>query len=437
MNPADTHVSPANERAIAPNSWRTPALLFGLASFVETLGFGHLGAFTPLYLQQFGIPPEAIPQWTGILAAATWVIGLPLAPLWGVWADRYSRKLIIVRSTLGEGVIFFLFAVAGAPWQLLVARMLVGFILGNTGVMYAMLADLTPPRQLALAIGFISAGSTLGISVGPFVGGLLATHLGISQLYLLDAVVAWLVGLLLIVALREHRAAPRATSSSLELLRALPGNLRASPVILPLFVLYFVAFLGQNMQAPFVPLLVAEVYDGTELPVAIGTVMLVSGAVGAICTPLVGRLGGWLGPRPVLVGGLAAAALATAAQVFISDYRTLLLARSALGLVSGGLGPLIVSLIAQAAPAERRASILNVTLFPTYFAFLLGAIAGSAIATLGIRAVFAAASAVLATASGASWVLGKGGQPEPDVTPNDGAAGGTMIDSGREPGAGR
>jgi DHA1 family multidrug resistance protein-like MFS transporter len=288
-----------------------------------------------------------------------------------------------------------------------------------------------------MAIGFISAGSTLGISVGPFVGGLLAAHLGLSQLYLLDAVVAWLVGLLLIVALRERRTAPRATSSSLELLRALPGNLRASPAILPLFALYFVAFLGQNMQAPFVPLLVAEVYDGTELPVAIGTLMLVSGTIGAICTPLVGRLGGWLGPRPVLVVGLAAAAVATIAQVFIADYRTLVLARSALGMVTGGLGSLIVSLIAQAAPVERRASILNITLFPTYFAFLFGAVAGSAIATLGIRAVFGAASAVLAAASGASWVLGKEGRAEPDVRRDDGAAGGTMIESDRDPGAER
>src|SRR5436190_8171808 len=168
--------------------WQRSALLLALASFVETLGFGHLGSFTPIYLQQLGVPAEAVPAWTGILSASSFILGLPLAPLWGVWADRYSRKLIIIRSTLGEGLIFFLFAMAVEPWHLLVARMLVGIILGNTGVMYAMLADLAPRRQLAFAIGWISAGGTLGMSVGPFVGGWALSWISLSQLYLFDAV---------------------------------------------------------------------------------------------------------------------------------------------------------------------------------------------------------------------------------------------------------
>ena len=52
--------------------------LFAAASFVETMGFGHLGAFTPLYLRDLGVDADAIPQWTGILAGASFILGLPL-----------------------------------------------------------------------------------------------------------------------------------------------------------------------------------------------------------------------------------------------------------------------------------------------------------------------------------------------------------------------
>ena len=72
------------------------------------------------------------------------------------------------------------------PWHLLIARALVGFILGNTGVMYAMLSDITPRRQLATAIAFIGAGSTLGVSVGPFVAGWL-----VASVAPLVAVLLW------------------------------------------------------------------------------------------------------------------------------------------------------------------------------------------------------------------------------------------------------
>src|SRR5262245_9031808 len=88
------------------NDWRVLLLFFTLAGVVESQAFGHLGAFTPLFLQQLAIPRQQIPQWTGILSALGFVFGLPLLPFWGAWADRFGRRLIIVRSAYLEGVLF-------------------------------------------------------------------------------------------------------------------------------------------------------------------------------------------------------------------------------------------------------------------------------------------------------------------------------------------
>jgi len=387
--------------------WQRSALLLALASFVETLGFGHLGSFTPIYLQQLGVPAEAVPAWTGILSASSFILGLPLAPLWGVWADRYSRKLIIIRSTLGEGLIFFLFAMAVEPWHLLVARMLVGVILGNTGVMYAMLADLAPRRQLAFAIGWISAGGTLGMSVGPFVGGWALSWIGLSQLYLFDAVACWCVVVLLALLLKERRTLPRPAASTVELLKALPRNVRSSPAVPPLFFLYFVVLLGANMQMPFVPLLAGAVYQGPDLPLAIGGLALAAGVLSAISGPLLGRLAGRLGSRPVLTLALAIGAVAMVFQARAPDYASLLVGRAAFGLVQGGAAPLVVSMIAAAVPADRRGSVLNIILFPGYFAWLFGPLLGSALASFGIRFAFVGSSVVLALAAALNVVLGR------------------------------
>lgn len=378
-----------------PDAWLGSALLFALASFVETLGFGHLGAFTPLYLAQFGVPESQVPQWTGLLTAVSFVLGLPLAPFWGVWADRYSRKLIILRSTVGEGIIFFLFGIAAAPWQLVPARVLVGFILGNTGVMYAVLADAAPRRHVATAIAFITAGSTLGVSVGPFIGGWLIPQIGIARLYQADGIVCWTVALLLAIGLHEHAQGPRSTASTGALLRALPGNLRASPIVLPLFGLYFVALLGMNMPGPFVPLLVSETYRGPDLPLAIGAVLLTAGLVSAGSGPILSRLGRAERSWRVLAAALVGGSVAALAQARSPDYVALLVARGAMGAVQGGLSPLIVSVIALATPSDRRASVLNLTLFPSNLSFLFGGVVGSVIAAISVRAVFVASAAVL------------------------------------------
>ncbi len=68
-------------------------VLFTLAGVVESQAFGHLQAFTPLYLQQLHVPLAQVPTWTGILAALQFVIGLPLLPFWGIWTHwTQSRR---------------------------------------------------------------------------------------------------------------------------------------------------------------------------------------------------------------------------------------------------------------------------------------------------------------------------------------------------------
>jgi anaerobic C4-dicarboxylate transporter len=76
----DVIEAPARHR----NDWRMLLVLFVLAGIVESQAFGHLNAFTPIYLDTLGVPAEQIATWTGALSAVGFVIGLPLLPFWGV-----------------------------------------------------------------------------------------------------------------------------------------------------------------------------------------------------------------------------------------------------------------------------------------------------------------------------------------------------------------
>ena len=89
------HLAPDGQ---ADRAWLRLVALFFAAGVFESIGFGHLGAFTPLYLGQLHVAAADIPLWTGILGAIGWVIGIPMIPLWGVWAETYSRKFVVVRS---------------------------------------------------------------------------------------------------------------------------------------------------------------------------------------------------------------------------------------------------------------------------------------------------------------------------------------------------
>jgi len=142
------------------------------------MSWNQLTAYMPFYLRELHVAPDQVPRWIAAISSVGWILALPLAPFWGVLADRYSRKLIIVRSAVLEAVVFAGWAFSTSPWMALVFSSLNGFILGNTGVMLAVQASTTPRQRLALAIGIV--GAAIHWPVYRLIG-FLATHLSSKE----------------------------------------------------------------------------------------------------------------------------------------------------------------------------------------------------------------------------------------------------------------
>jgi MFS transporter, DHA1 family, multidrug resistance protein len=414
---ANTGTSTAQTPQRHANNWIVLLLAFTLAGVVESLAFGHLTAFRPLYLQQLGVPLGDIATWTGVLAALSFVIGLPLLPFWGVWADRYSRKLIIVRSAYVEGVMFTVAALAPNVWVLAVAQLLSGFVLGNTGVMLAMLADVTPRRRLGMAVGIASAGFPIGASVGPFIGGLIAQGPGIRALLGIDAAASALVGLALTLIIRRetHRATTGETVG--RMLRAATHAITSSPVVLRLFILYFLANFGYTLASPFVPILLQKWYLGDPRLLAgmIGTTLTLSGVAMAIMTPIWGRIGDLAGRWPVLPICLAGLMVGMLAAAFVQALFPLQVDIVGIGLFQSGIGTTVIALLALLSPEERRAPILTFSLLPAQLSWFLGPITGAALARVSLATPFLVSALALAAALALAILLAwrsRGSAPE-------------------------
>ena len=158
------------------SGWIALLVLFGMASTVEAFGVSHVFRFLPLYLGTVHVPPPEVPAWTGYLNAAFFLFGLPLVPFWGVWAERYGRVPIIARSAFVEAVVFAGLWLAQNRWEAAFALLLVGFQLGNTGVMLTALRAVTPPGRVGLAISLFGVTPSLGFAIGPTAGGWLVDH---------------------------------------------------------------------------------------------------------------------------------------------------------------------------------------------------------------------------------------------------------------------
>ncbi len=159
-----------------------------LASFIEVVAYGQLAAFTPLHLATLGIAPDDVPAAVGIITAAVNVIGLLFLPFWGVLADRYGRKPLIIRSFAATGLGLAVSATARNVWLFTLGRGLNSLNLGNSGLMMTTLHETAPAARLGFAFGVVNGAGPLGAFIGPLVGGPLVDRYGFAWVLGLDAV---------------------------------------------------------------------------------------------------------------------------------------------------------------------------------------------------------------------------------------------------------
>jgi len=381
--------------------WKTLVAVFWITSMVEGLGVSQVFALLPSQLSGMGVPDSERLQFIGLFSSLLFVLGMPLVPLWGVWADKYSRKAVIARSALVEAVVFSGMALAREPWQVAVSVLLIGFQLGNTGVMLASIRDAAPRARLGTVIAIFGASGPVGFAVGPTLAGILIDGLGWS----IGGVFAVSAGLSVGTALLVILGAPVVRPEVVPEGRILPlafGAVRgvlSDRAVRGIFVIFGMAFLANQMSRPYVPVVVETVvHRGPGLASAIALVAGTAALAGALLAPFAGALGDRIGFRPVLIGAMLGGAAALALMPLaphIAGIGFLAIVAVVFAAASATVSAMIFGLLSTEVAPERRSQTLNLVYLPLYAAGIVGPLIGSVVVRAGLPAPFFVGAAAL------------------------------------------
>ena len=177
------------------------------------VGFGIVIPVLPDYgrNEPFRMSPTALGWLTGMFS----LVQLFTAPLLGRWSDRIGRRPVLLLSTLGSAIGYFVTGAAIAPWMLFLGRIIDGASGGNVAAAQACIADMTRPEERAKYMGLIGAAFGFGFMLGPALGGVLSLWHHSAPFYFaggLALVNAWFIKTRLPETLtpekRLHPAAP-------------------------------------------------------------------------------------------------------------------------------------------------------------------------------------------------------------------------------------
>ena len=360
---------------------------------------GHVVAFTPLQLRELGLSDLAVGVWTGVLAAVTMSMALPLGPFWGVLAERFSRRAILLRSYVVLAVALLVSAWApDLPW-VVVARAFVGLSFGVGGVITATQAMLTPSRHVGRAVATVQAALPIASSIGPPLGAAAVPVTGLRGLFVIDAILVLLAGLALALLLPEPTGGHKPTSvlgRTGEVLRLAWDT----PPVRWNLINQFLVRAGTGTVDSYLAVRITQV--ATEPAAAIGWILGGYGALTTVATWFVGRLADRADiVRLYSLGMLFAAVVSVGLAV--APWLWLIALLAVLRAIPTALTrPLLFAHLARVVPTAHQTAVFS--LFPTagnvgglVFPLLAAAVVG-----YGIGAAFT----VGAVGYGASFVAG-------------------------------
>jgi MFS family permease len=383
--------------------WQRNLWVCVFGSLTTIIAMTLLLPFLPLYVEQLGITDHAaIAEWSGAAYGATFLTAAMFAPLWGRMGDRYGRKLMLIRSSLGMAVAMSLIGLSQNVYQLVGLRLLAGLLGGYSSGSMILVATQTPRAQTAWALGMMSSGIMAGNLAGPLIGGVLPQLIGIRMTFLAAGAIIF-VAFLATTFLIKEEPRPRRTPGVKEKAGFASVSNKA-PVIAMLATGMLLMFANMSIE-PIITVYVAQIVpDPAHVTIVAGLVMSAAALGSIISASRLGKLADRIGHWTVIIGCLLVCAALLIPQAFVTAGWQLIGLRFLMGLSLGGLLPCVATVIRHNVPERSAGSILGYSTSSQYVGQVAGPLSGGFVGGhFGMRAVFLGTSVLMAAGALYGW----------------------------------
>lgn len=369
-------------------------MFIAITEFVAIMSFGFATSFQPLFIQQLGNFDNAQASfWAGVASGGGGIAMFLSAPVWGVIADRWGRKPMVLRALFGAAILSALLGLVTNIYAFVALRWLQGLLAGTVAAASALVASDTPRNRISFAMGLLMLAIYTGNSIGPFLGGFLADSLGYAVTFYITGALLLLAGLLVVFFIKEKFIRPAAGA---EASLASMWSTAVSGEMLPLLIAVCALSIGQPMIAPNIPLYFRELDPGIAAATVAGLAFSLMGVMTAISSVVSGRLGKRISLKRIMVVSCIGTGLLYLPPIWAANVTQLVIFVALMGLLNGGLMMSASSLISLSVPASKQGVAYGLSTSAQSLGGGIGPlIGGSLVSWMGFRPVFGVSGAIL------------------------------------------
>ena len=376
-------------------SWKENLRVAWFGSFLTGASISLVVPFMPIFVEQLGIEQNQVAFYAGLAISVSAVSAALVSPIWGILADKYGRKPMMIRAGLAMTITMGGLAFVPNIYWLIFLRLLNGVFTGFVPNATALIASQVPKDKSGYALGTLSTGVVAGTLTGPFVGGLVAEIFGIRNVFLLIGGFLFLAALLTIFFIKEDFQ-PIAKEKAIPT-KELLGSIKHSHLLISLFLTTFVIQFSAQSIGPILALYVRDLGQSENLLFVSGLIVSSMGFSSMMSAGILGKLGDKVGNHRLLVAAQIYSVIIYLLCAHATSPLQLGLYRFLFGLGTGALIPGVNALLSKMTPKSGISRIFAFNQVFFYLGGVIGPMAGSAVAGyLGYHAVFYATAACVA-----------------------------------------
>lgn len=320
------------------------------ATFLVMVGQGIVSPVLPLYAKDFGVGAEMVGLTLTVFALARLILNIPA----GMLADRYGRRVLLIGGPIITSIGMFGSGFADSIWTLLIWR----FVAGGGSAFYmsgAMiyLIDIAPPEKRARYVATNQWALSVGVAVGPGIGGVVADTFSLSMPFHVVGVTAVATAIYAAIRLPETRSEAGAQESNPDEPPVSAWTFLSTRRFLLVAAVTAAIFMTRaGTRGTLTPLHATEALDWG--PSEIGLVFMVTGLMTLFTLMPAAWASDRLGRSSVILFSGVTAAIGTAVIASSTAATGFVVGNIIMTLGTGTAGPAPAAYVADIAPANLR-----------------------------------------------------------------------------------
>ncbi|MBO5763475.1 MAG: MFS transporter [Lentisphaeria bacterium] len=335
------------------NAWMKSLALVGMSQFLSSAAFCSAYTFMPFYFKEIGVTEERLSWYVALFVAFGTLSFALAAPVWGVLADKYGRKLMLLRANFAAALLLPIIGfITDVDW-IIVHRIALGVLTGTVPAAQTLMLGMIPSNKRTFVLGVLSSCFFSGMMVGQFGGGEVVTHLGFMGTFWLSGIILATAGLL-VLPVKENMVRPQPASEK-EQKSGKKSWLQIFNFgqVWYLMILCICMTASRDLDGAFIPVLVDKIMGDNAQ--ALRWSGYIFGSCSAVAI-VMGTVIGWIADRTKMLNLLliltALSVLMRIPQIFTDSVAAFLIYRCLLAAAACGIEPMLNSWIAATVPAK-------------------------------------------------------------------------------------